>query len=742
MGTTATGTKTFSYTNSSGGTQVWLKATGANTTDSEIWTFSVDGLPSSATITSSNLTFGVSYSYNSPSRERVSWGTVDGTNVLYSEGSSFSSGTKGPYDLYTPGYLTTTGSKSIIFYKKNSSKGTTYIAYSSPVVQVGYSYPIGDPTPPTSVSVSNTNVGPNTNVTLSWSGAGAGVNNAISGYHVYRSTSASGTYSFLTAVSTTATSGSCVVTSPPDNSSYYYKVYTLGATGYNSAASGSYATLTTTYTAPNPPTSVLVNGASSTYVAEGGTLTLSWSGASNGTNQAVLSYKVYVDGTLYGEDVTANSITVPSYGAGAHNWTIYSVGAYSISASSVAATAYTYSAPTAPTTFTITPAVSAINSNITLNWSGASGGTYNNIVGYEIFRDGTSLGTTTDTTITYISPPSLGTYTYTIRTLGERSNSSNVASATLTTTVPSWAEWNEEEDMYIKQNFVHGQIVTADNLNHIEEGLEAISANARAYNLLDNSDFKNPVNQRGATSYTGTGSSKVYTIDRWATWQNVANGVQITSDGILLADNVGLVQYVPLEYFKTGKTYTFAAMKSSKEIVVLTATYGSSAENDSISAAWEGAYGVGYGFFLKSGTYEWAALYEGEYTVDSLPVYTPKGYGAELAECRRYYQVLQRQIVNFSNSAPSGVYYTNSIMFEPMRSSATGGTPTIFLEKFDTSVSDGVTNAFGVVQGQNFVSTAEVTASVRTEMLYFQATDNKYAGRALELNRIFLNNDL
>ena len=34
---------------------------------------------------------------------------------------------------------------------------------------------------------------------------------------------------------------------------------------------------------------------------------------------------------------------------------------------------------------------------------------------------------------------------------------------------------------------------------------------------------------------------------------------------------------------------------------------------------------------------EWAALYEGEYTAETLPEYQPKGYGAELAECQRYY---------------------------------------------------------------------------------------------------------
>jgi hypothetical protein len=35
---------------------------------------------------------------------------------------------------------------------------------------------------------------------------------------------------------------------------------------------------------------------------------------------------------------------------------------------------------------------------------------------------------------------------------------------------------------------------------------------------------------------------------------------------------------------------------------------------------------------------EWIALYEGEYTTETLPEYHPKGYGAELTECRRYYR--------------------------------------------------------------------------------------------------------
>ena len=37
---------------------------------------------------------------------------------------------------------------------------------------------------------------------------------------------------------------------------------------------------------------------------------------------------------------------------------------------------------------------------------------------------------------------------------------------------------------------------------------------------------------------------------------------------------------------------------------------------------------------LPAGEYVWAALYEGSYTADTLPPYVPKGYAAELAQCR------------------------------------------------------------------------------------------------------------
>lgn len=51
---------------------------------------------------------------------------------------------------------------------------------------------------------------------------------------------------------------------------------------------------------------------------------------------------------------------------------------------------------------------------------------------------------------------------------------------------------------------------------------------------------------------------------------------------------------------------------------------------------------------------KWAALYEGEYTADTLPEYQPKWYGAELAECQRYYLPISDDPVGFGTSASAG----------------------------------------------------------------------------------------
>lgn len=172
-----------------------------------------------------------------------------------------------------------------------------------------------------------------------------------------------------------------------------------------------------------------------------------------------------------------------------------------------------------------------------------------------------------------------------------------------------------------------------------------------AYNLLDNSDFRNPVNQRGQSSYTAS----VYGIDRW---KGSPALVTLTGDGISLSISSGswalLAQYVT--DIIPGKTYTFAAQKTNGEIAVLTFTptigmadkaAAFSNEQETLVARYSTAANMFYiGFSYTGGStmeMAWAALYEGEYTAETLPEYVPKGYGAELAECLRYYRVYATQ---------------------------------------------------------------------------------------------------
>ena len=145
-------------------------------------------------------------------------------------------------------------------------------------------------------------------------------------------------------------------------------------------------------------------------------------------------------------------------------------------------------------------------------------------------------------------------------------------------------------------------------------------------NLLDNSDFRNPVNQRGATSYSGA----VYTIDRWRTW--LADDSVAVNDGYITVTGNGIHQYFEVDIFNDA-IYTVAAKKTDGTIVVY-------AQNAKDEYADNGNLGFGYETSsgnvtvkLFQGSYVWAALYEGSYTAETLPPYVPKGKHVEMLNC-------------------------------------------------------------------------------------------------------------
>lgn len=295
-------------------------------------------------------------------------------------------------------------------------------------------------TAPTAVSVSSTGVAPGAIVTLSWSGAAAGTNNAITGYQVYRATSATGTYSLLSSVTSTATSGSTTVSAPTTSgSSYCYKVLTVGTkSGYNSGQSSQYATLTCTFTAPSAPSTVTIGGSTSAYALSGSTITLAWSGATAGTNNAITGYNIYQNGALYVEglasNVTSQSVDVSTAAGDIVSYTVVSLGAYANSVASVARMVYTYSHPSAPTSVSISNFTPDAGTDVTLSWSGAAAGSYNAIASYNIYRATSASGsyalltnvTSTEASgsCTLTAPTTMGSsYYYKVQTVGVRSSS-------------------------------------------------------------------------------------------------------------------------------------------------------------------------------------------------------------------------------------------------------------------------------------------------------------------------------
>ena len=213
----------------------------------------------------------------------------------------------------------------------------------------------------------------------------------------------------------------------------------------------------------------------------------------------------------------------------------------------------------------------------------------------------------------------------------------------------------------------------------------ALDKDVHMYNLLDNSDFAHPINQRGETSKQ---ASWVYWIDRWLS-DTEKTAAQLTSSGIRLPataeKNLRILQRVPLERIKKGQSYTIAAYDASGNVFCVSGVF------DGEQLTGDASSGGKYWLSLNKGdnltywycildayadiTVKCMALYEGEYTAETLPPYVPKGYAAELAECLRYYRKIKSNNETFSGYATGGVAYAFIPLTQAMRiaPTVTGG---------------------------------------------------------------------
>jgi hypothetical protein len=176
------------------------------------------------------------------------------------------------------------------------------------------------------------------------------------------------------------------------------------------------------------------------------------------------------------------------------------------------------------------------------------------------------------------------------------------------------------------------------------EDMNAAVKKAAPRNLLDNSDFRNPVNQRGKTIYNS--SSMRFTIDRWRapsalTVEVLDSSVKLTCISETTAN--GLTQIFE-NAPAPGSKVTIALKEKDVEAIwvgavnVPSSSYVNAFKTE--SGTWGRIYSDRATLMVSAGTpinVEWFAIYEGEYTSETLPEYQPKGYGAELQECQRYY---------------------------------------------------------------------------------------------------------
>ena len=265
-------------------------------------------------------------------------------------------------------------------------------------------------------------------------------------------------------------------------------------------------------------------------------------------------------------------------------------------------------------------------------------------------------------------------------------------------TQASVAQSGTAENPVITLTIPRGDTGSIDNLAE-NVALEIAKYNfGQPYNLLDNSDFVHPVAQAGVN---GAHGATKYAVDRWevttgATVSQVADGLKIVSDKT--SWTAGIQQKIEAKRFADVMTLAvhgifpvacrlYAYIGSGtvdfgdpgyfqgdpvERTLVLKLTKPDGLTGDEVVNVYISPDTESTG---TAAVVRWAALYEGEYTAETLPPYVPKGYAAELAECLRYYRKIKSNNETFAGYAANGVAYAFIPLTQAMRiaPTVTGG---------------------------------------------------------------------
>lgn len=216
-------------------------------------------------------------------------------------------------------------------------------------------------------------------------------------------------------------------------------------------------------------------------------------------------------------------------------------------------------------------------------------------------------------------------------------------------------------------------------------------------NILINSNFANPVNQRGVTAETWV--SGQYGLDRWAQYNCIISGIDggITLHGDGSGNDYQLMQTIETNALVEGEKCSFSACIDNEVFsgtTILTKDTGCTTYEDEklrlfIYYASSKKCFCAYIRFKDTTehTIKWAKLEIGDHATP----YVPRLYGEELELCRRYYvKEMSHSIIFFTYSSEKVMHSVN--LKNKMRS-----IPTITVE----SVSAFDTNNDGTIASQN-----------------------------------------
>ena len=206
-------------------------------------------------------------------------------------------------------------------------------------------------------------------------------------------------------------------------------------------------------------------------------------------------------------------------------------------------------------------------------------------------------------------------------------------------------------------------------------------------NLLINSDFRNPVNQRGQTTYIGA-TDKTYTIDRWChNTTDEGRTLQVLNGYVKYSNPNTTYQSFWLQHFERKLEDGYYTITVNVKSVTKDVWVGNMLGDSSSSVKWGNSstfalksgintftfYGSAIGLYFQASISSSVELYWVKLEYGNTPTaFVPRLYGEELALCRRYYSVLvpscmiiARQRYDGYSSYFAGMPYPNVMRVVP-----------------------------------------------------------------------------